>query len=238
MKIGTWNLQGNAYNMTCSSFAEAKVRMIQNDLDVLCLQETGVIATQGTMVLNDPNFTKITNLNIGTQHRSFYVNCYKYLYGHANYRCSMAILVKSNLDLNAPAIIPTIARPVFGVLLNNNIAVYNIHAPANGGIFTMNYDKNAVSEVRNIVNRYGLQDAILVGDYNTSPDNLAFAFANDPIVNANIFAPQNSYGYEPTHNSGNCLDYCCCINNIYPPEISVNDNWAYSDHRSVIFNFL
>lgn len=186
LKIGTWNLQGNAWNATCSTIAEAKARMINQEFDVLCLQETGKMGIEGQTLFNDPNFQLITGVNIRTTYRKFLVNCYKYVFGDNNQRCSMAILVRSELDANCPAIqYSSGLRPVFGVLLTNNIAVYNIHAPSTGTIFSDNYDKSAIECICHNVFDYKLNGAIIAGDFNTTPDKLRTVL--DPSIK--IYAP-------------------------------------------------
>lgn len=244
MKIGTWNIQGELYNdKSSSSYLQAKTKMIKNDLDVLCLQETGLIEKNNQVEMklyNNKRFTKIEKLNIGTHGRPFYVNCYKYYFGDTDYRCSMAILVKCDIDENQPAImyIGNNLRPVFGILLNTNIAIYNIHAPStNGSPYTINYIKSAIRDVSNILNKYNVNEGILVGDYNATPDTLGCALQKDPNIQAHIFAPKNNKGYEQTQKEGGCLDYCCCINNSNIPKISVDSDAAFSDHRTVIFDF-
>ena len=247
MIISTWNLQGNAYNSMCSTVAEAKSRMRKEGIDVFCLQETGLSENEdeeSKVLLSNSNFTVTRNILIGTSSRGFKVNRYTLKYGTVNFRCSMAILVRAELDCDSYALIPsfpnTKTREIFGILVQDptdgrQIAIYNIHSPSGNYAFAKAYFKYALSEIDKLVTQHNISNVILMGDFNNLPYMTAEELKTTKTqLKYGIFAPCTNNYFIPTHNSGNCLDYCCAT--MQPRNIYVSNNAAFSDHLQVTFN--
>ena len=248
MKISTWNLQGNAYNGMCSTVAEAKSRMLNEGIDVFCLQETGFFQNEdkeGEVLLSNNSFTLTRDIVIGTKSRGILVNRYSLKYGTFNFRCSMSILVRAELDCNCHALIPsypnTKTREVFGILVQDpidgrQIAVYNIHAPSGNSAFAKAYFQYALTEIDKLVTQHNISNVVLIGDFNNNPSMTSEELKNAVTkLRYGIFSPYVGNKMFPTHNSGNCLDYCCA--NLEPHGIVVSDNAAFSDHLQVTFVF-
>ena len=233
MRIATWNMQGNAYNGDCSTLTEVKARMIREDIDVFCLQESGnffgsISAECWNRIFPEYEFYVARNMQIGTSSRGILVNVYYVAYGKENLRCSMAIIVKSELDTGKAAItyINPNLRPVIGVLLNDNTAVYNIHAPSGNHNFAASVTYCFLQEIQDFKLKYNIDNYVLIGDFNCPPD----------VMKKNVtYANKTHYADEATQNSGACLDYC--IASISPQNMYINKNAAFSDHRQVVMDF-
>ena len=238
MKISTWNLQGNGYNGMCSTVAEAKTRMRNEEIDVFCLQETGFYENEQSEVLfSNNNFTLSRNLVVGTNDRGFKVNRYSLKYGTSNFRCCMAILVRAELDKIQPALIPMgSSRDVFGVLLKNGVAVYNIHAPSGNPEFAKSYFLAALREIDRITTLYNIPNVVLAGDFNNNPFVTNEALQYDSLgLKYHLFIPKDRKNILATQRSGNCLDYCCT--NLQGNGVTISNNAGFSDHLQVTFNF-
>lgn len=232
MKIATWNMQGNAYNYDCSTLSEVKSRMLNENIDVFCLQEAGnffnlISSEKWSKIYPEYDFYVARNIQIGTTSRGIPVNIYYVAFGTVNMRCSMAILVKSELDAGNPAIIyvDSNLRPVIGVLLNSNEAVYNIHAPSGNPSFAASITECFAKEILKLKDKYQIGNIVLTGDFNCPPEEMA----KKGILKQNIF-----YYPDATHNSGSCLDYCIAS---VQPCMYINTNAAFSDHRQVTMIF-
>lgn len=212
--------------------------MVNYGIDVLCLQEAGnlfkIIEQRYWQVL-DNNFF-VTEVSIGTRTRFINVCIYYYVWGTADLRCSMAILARKNLDPKDSVIFKPMngTRSVFGIIVNNNLAVYNIHAPS--GVLphvSGQYVYNTLQEIRYLQQQYAIPNIILTGDFNCSPDILLQSVNPLPY---NIYCPMYNGRFIPTQISGNCLDYC--ITSVVIQAVNVlNDNQAYSDHFQVLFDY-
>lgn len=246
MRIATWNMQGNTYDNVFSSFNEAKARMYHNNIDVFCLQEIGNIFSvlnQGEAWerLDDlsPNFYLLRNYEIHTQSRSMRVNIYYICFGDSNLRCSMAIMVKSELDTINPAYIPynDNVRPVFGVLLNDNTAIYNIHAPSGTPYFAATVLKNTLEQIGLLKTGYEISRTFLLGDFNCQP---GFLVNKNIIFENQVFChlDQNNYP-SATQRSGNCLDFGVTLEpGRYNVKPEIEQNAAFSDHIQVTFEII
>ena len=92
MKIATWNMQGNAYNYDCSTLSEVKSRMLNENIDVFCLQEAGnffnlISSEKWSKIYPEYDFYVARNIQIGTTSRVIPVNIYYVAFGTVNMRC-------------------------------------------------------------------------------------------------------------------------------------------------------
>lgn len=242
MIVSTWNLQGKNYDNAFSTFAEAKNRMWYNNIDVLCLQEVGNLFNAY------PNRTwerplagfELYSIDdvIRTESRGAEIKIYYASWGEGNKRCSLAILVRKALNPRAPAII-TVGnlRPAIGVVIGmTNMAVYTIHAPSGNATFANVYLDKVLNEIRKLRLTYGINNIILEGDFNDTPDGtipiaLNYGYRTYPPLINNLYdiTWHNEHG-------GSCLDYCVAST---PPNcVRVhNENNAFSDHYQVTYNF-
>lgn len=239
MKVSTWNIQGQNYNNAFSSYTEAKNRMLNNEIDVLCLQEAGnlfnIIPCPRWEILN--NGLYCIGDRIGSQSRGADICVYYAPWGNVNERCSLAILVKQSMNLwNSAIFFPEQnCRPVIGFVTAENVAVYNIHAPSSNN--AANFVKKALTNISYLHQTHNnlFQHIILTGDFNCNPSEVMNFLYHNPILNYRCYAPVYKDKFVPTQKSGNCLDYCVASKNVTGVEI-LNENSAYSDHLQVIFN--
>lgn len=242
MKVSTWNIQGNAYAETCSTFAEAKARMLKENIDVFCLQEVGpLLKFRGydwtKLDYRFPDFYCAYNVPIGTQSRGKKINIYYVEFGKVNFRCSMAILVNSEMDSGNWAYINPLIncdiRPVIGILLKNNVGIYNIHAPSGNDKFAKHIIDNTIIEINRLKQGYNIGNVLLIGDFNCSP--LLFSTNELALFQMKTYYNVDNNNVLPTQRSGNCLDYC--ISSDAPYNMAISNNGAFSDHSQVSFEF-
>lgn len=235
MLVATWNLQGHFSGNgkdALSTFEIAKSLMFNNNIDVLCLQEVG------NMTANDDIFVGFntyeigieSNINIGTQHRQFYVDFVYTPFG-INRRCSMLTLAKSGIRdkrYNPRYFANGNGRLSLGIICDG-VWVYNTHSPASGN--ALNYDLQIINATTNTGGSF-----IIAGDFNCNANTLR---AN---VAANIYVHSVDY---PTQKSGGTYDYfvsrkkCYFVDYAYlhTQQDNMIVNYTVSDHRPVIASF-
>ena len=86
-------MQGNAYNYDCSTLSEVKSRMLNENIDVFCLQEAGnffnlISSEKWSKIYPEYDFYVARNIQIGTTSRGIPVNIYYVAFGTVNMRCS------------------------------------------------------------------------------------------------------------------------------------------------------
>ena len=224
--IATWNLQGSS--ASSESKWNINVRQLitgRQSADILMVQEAGSLplsAVQTERVIQPvgvgiPINEYIWNLGTSTRPNNVYIY-YSRLDVGAN-RVNLAIV--SRFRANEVFVVRSSttvlqARPTIGIRLGQDV-FFSIHALSSGG-------SDAVSLVENVY-RFFNEDAtrrnyswMLVGDFNRSPVSLQNALRDEPSINNNtlIVAPT-----EPTHRSGNILDYAV-IHNATGHELELN----------------
>lgn len=232
MKIATWNMQGLLHNaQTFSTLSAVKARMINENIDVFCLQECGDIPSVITMtpgLLLPMGLTASIGLNIRTTSRSFFVDIY-YWQNPVNIRCSMAILVRSGLTLGVHLTAGGIpgTRPILDIVVPHigaNLLVANLHAPAGPIVDTCSYVAWAINMLRGVPPNY-----VLAGDFNISPADYALTIITGAKPAMTAITPN-----VPTHRGGGLLDYFE-TNLILPVPVAgaISGNVVFSDHLQV-----
>lgn len=190
MIIATWNLQGKfagSGTNQVSTLFEAESYMQHFKIDVFCLQEVGAYeSTLNNWFYMGP--VKCGNYHlIGTHSRGIYVHKYYLPYGK-NPRCSMLIMVNSNIPHNLMRNIDIWqgCRSIYGISLEG-VSIWNIHAPSTTS------SQHFVNEAVRIVSERS-SNFVLAGDFNYPARQLNSNY----VVN---------YPPEATHQSGNTLDY-------------------------------
>lgn len=138
------------------------------------------------------------------------MNRYSLKYGTFNFRCSMSILVRAELDCNCHALIPsypnTKTREVFGILVQDpidgrQIAVYNIHAPSGNSAFAKAYFQYALTEIDKLVTQHNISNVVLIGDFNNNP-----SMTSEELKNA-----VTKLRYTSVRDNKLCLKALSCI---------------------------
>lgn len=202
--------------------------MRNKKIDVLCLQETGnLFETEPESQwgrLNNGLYYKDEYL--GTQSRSPKVRIYYTRWQREYGIFHLAILVNLDVFPNNPvAFIPFAGcRPIMGIIIQNQIAIYNIHAPVCN--CTFDYISSTITEIVKLMNDNSalIKYFILVGDFNYNPYELL------KKTDFNVCHPHTL-----THQKTNILDYC--VTTLIPKKIVV-EQITYSDHFPVIFDFV
>lgn len=216
--VATWNLQGSSASN--ESKWNINVRQLLTGIDaadILMIQEAGSLpaSAQPTGRIVQPEQVGIPieeyRWNIGTASRPnlFYIY-YSRLDVGAN-RVNLAIVSRvqaTDVHVISSSSSVLTSRPAIGIQIGND-AFFSAHALSSGGA-------DAVSLVHNVNAFFLTRPSIswmLVGDFNRSPNSLQNALASEPSVNNNtiILAPT-----EPTHRSGNILDYAIAHNASVP----------------------
>lgn len=218
--IATWNLQGSS--ATNESKWNINVRQLltgSDAADILMVQEAGTLPSTavrtGRVVQPEQVGIPIEEYtwNIGTASRpNLFFIYYSRIDVGAN-RVNLAIVSRQRAtDVHViTSGVPVLqARPAIGIQIGND-AFFSAHALSSGGA-------DAVRLVQNVNNFFAVEERrhiswMLVGDFNRSPTNLQAALRGEPSVDNNtiIIAPT-----EPTHRSGNILDYAIAHNATIP----------------------
>lgn len=224
--IATWNLQGSS--ASSESKWNINVRQLitgSQSADILMVQEAGSLplsAVQTERVIQPVGVGIPINeyrWNLGTATRPNIVYIYYSRLDVGANRVNLAIVSRFRADevfvvRSSTTVLQ--ARPAIGIRLGQDV-FFSVHALASGG-------SDAVSLVENVY-RFFNDDAtrrnyswMLVGDFNRSPVSLQNALRDEPSINNNtlIVAPT-----EPTHRSGNILDYAV-IHNATGHELELN----------------
>lgn len=215
-RVATWNLQGS------SAASESKWNINVRQLlsgseaaDILMVQEAGTLPASATRTgrVVQPAGVGIPIdeylWNLGTSRRPDFVYIYYSRLDVGANRVNLAIVSRQRADevfVISQGSVVLQARPAIGIRLRNDVFL-SAHALASGG-------SDAARIVEHVYrffsesarNRYNW---MLLGDFNRSPNSLQNALLHEPHVNNNtlIVAPT-----EPTHRSGNILDYAVLHN--------------------------
>lgn len=238
--VATWNLQGSS--ASSESKWNINVRQLitgSNSADILMVQEAGTLplsaVATGRMIQPVGVGTPIHEYtwNLGTSSRPNNVFIYYSRLDVGANRVNLAIVSRFRAE-EAFVIHPTTAvlqaRPAIGIRIGNDV-FFSVHALATGGT-------DAVSLIHN-VNEFFSRDErrrqyswMLVGDFNRSPTNLQNALRADPGVDNHtlIVAPT-----EPTHRSGNILDYAVIHNSTgQETQLNIGASIMFNQVRSQI----
>lgn len=207
-KVATWNLQGSsAANESKWSINVRQLLAGEQGADILMVQEAGSLpqsAVRTSRVIQHggtPIDEYIWNLGTHSRPNNAYIY-YSRLDVGAN-RVNLAIVSRRQADeayiVHSDSSVLQ-ARPAIGIRIGTDVFL-SVHALATGG-------SDAVSLIRNIFHAFTVERRgyswMAVGDFNRGPVNLEVALRGEPGINDNIaiIAPT-----EPTHRSGNILDY-------------------------------
>lgn len=209
-KVATWNLQGSsAANESKWNINVRQLLSGEQGADILMVQEAGSLpgsAVRTSRVIQHGG-TPIEEYtwNLGTQSRPDIVYIYYSRLDVGANRVNLAIV--SRRQANEVFVVHSDSsvlqsRPAIGIRIGTDV-FFTVHALATGGT-------DAVSLIRNIFTAFNLSAErrgyswMVVGDFNRAPVNLEAALRQEPAVSENtiIVAPT-----EPTHRSGNILDY-------------------------------
>lgn len=240
MKIATWNMQGLLHNAQAfSTLSAVKARMINENIDVFCLQECGDIPSVIVPAPIPPpapvlplGIVAFMGINIRTTSRPFLVDIY-YYQNLVNIRCSMAILVTSGLAISAHLYAIGIlgTRPILGIVvpyIGGNLLVANLHAPAGPIGITCDYVASAINLLMGLPVA-GVPNYVLAGDFNTPPATYAITPTTVLKPAMNAITPTVA-----THNGGGLLDYFetnLILLRLFAGAIS--SSVSFSDHRQV-----
>lgn len=214
--IGTWNLQGSSASSESKWNINVRQLLIGSQAaDILMVQEAGTLPA--TAVRTDRVIQPVGvgipieeyRWNLGTRTRPNEVYIYYSRLDVGANRVNLAIVSRNRADsahvIHSSSAVLT-ARPAVGIQIGSDV-FFSVHALSPSG-------NDAVSLVNNVYAYFSTPERqhlswILVGDFNRSPTNLQSALANEPNINNNtrIIAPT-----EPTHRSGNILDYAIAHN--------------------------
>lgn len=232
MKICTWNSRGD-------KFKDSHVfsLLTGNDIDVLCLQECGVI----DRLMDPPKLYHTTKYGEGDYLAK---NLYKIIYyvWKGGGRCNMAMLIKSGITIhnvftsNAQILYDSDGNELSGMSSGNSLtrAMLSVDMTCNGNRLTINnvhLPSGNASFARKVgyrlfCNSHMRRDANIftLGDFNTEPDTWTLDGS------FRISAPTQA-----THTGSKTLDYMISNNNRqYTPTVD-NDNYG-SDHYPVFFD--
>lgn len=201
--VGTWNLQGS------SASSESKwgisIRQLitgENALDVLMVQEAGVLPTTAMMTgrMVQPGGTPIHEYswNLGTNSRPNSVFIYYSRVDVGANRVNLAIVSRVRADEVFVLPPPTTAsRPIIGIRIGND-AFFSIHALARGG----NDAGAIVTAVDEFFRNRPEINWMIAGDFNREPSTLLRLVDFDLANRVNIVFPPSF-----TQRSGGTLDY-------------------------------
>ncbi|MGX2975740.1 cytolethal distending toxin subunit B family protein [Ursidibacter arcticus] len=215
-KVATWNLQGSS--ATNESKWNISVRQLvtgEQAADIVMIQEAGTLPATATRTgrivqpvgVGIPIDEYIWNLGTARRPNLMYIY-YARLDVGAN-RVNLAIVSRFRADdvFVIDSGVPVLqARPAIGIRIRND-AFFSAHALSSGGTDAARLVEHVyrffATPQRNNINW------MLVGDFNRSPTSLQTALSSEPGVNNGtlIVAPT-----EPTHRSGNILDYAVIHN--------------------------
>lgn len=216
-KVATWNLQGSsAANESKWNINVRQLITGDQSADILMIQEAGTLPTTArrTGRVVQPQGVGIPieeyTWNLGTGRRPDLVYIYYSRLDVGANRVNLAIVSRYRADdvyvIGSGTSVLT-ARPAIGIRIGNDV-FFSLHALASGG-------SDAVSLLGHIHSYFNNDEQrrrynwMAVGDFNRSPNNLQNALRGEPSVDNNtlIIAPT-----EPTHRSGNILDYAVIHN--------------------------
>ncbi|MGX2947246.1 cytolethal distending toxin subunit B family protein [Frederiksenia canicola] len=236
--VATWNLQGSSASN--ESKWNINVRQLitgQQSAGILMVQEAGSlpVTARRTQRVIQPVGVGIPIeeylWNLGTNRRPDFVYIYYSRLDVGANRVNLAIVSRARADevYVIDSGVPVLqARPAVGIRIGND-AFFSVHALSSGGtdaprlvqgVFNFFNDREH-PERRNI-------SWMLVGDFNRSPVSLQNALRGEPGVDNStlIVAPT-----EPTHRSGNILDYAVIHNADQAPQHQTTNVSA-----SIMFN--
>ncbi|QIM63024.1 cytolethal distending toxin subunit CdtB [Pasteurellaceae bacterium Orientalotternb1] len=217
--VATWNLQGSSASN--ESKWNINVRQLitgQQSAGILMVQEAGSLpaSARRTQRVIQPVGVGIPIeeylWNLGTSRRPDFVYIYYSRLDVGANRVNLAIVSRARADevFVVDSGVPVLqARPAIGIRIGNDV-FFSAHALSSGGT-------DAPRLVQNVFNFFlepehperRNMNWMLVGDFNRSPTSLQNALRQEPGVNNGtlIVAPT-----EPTHRSGNILDYAVIHN--------------------------
>lgn len=246
-------MQGATSNNDASTFLKSISYMKNCHIDILCVQEAGVLSKSSEMrwqqVQDNPNIWEFEISYRIDQHyyRGYWMEYY-ISNDNPNLRCSMAIILKDcekriTLLYVQPDKEPYIGcRPIIGVNLGGT-KIYNIHAPSANIGYTKGYFEHMISKLG--VNG---ENWFLCGDFNCPPciyQDFSFLVPENGISKCdgkskNICSCSRCK-YSFTQKSGLCLDYALFY---YPYNLNyvsgsaeiIDNNFYFSDHLPVLFD--
>lgn len=215
-RVATWNLQGSSAASESKWNINVRQLLTGSDAaDILMVQEAGTLPASarrtGRMVQPTEVGIPIEEYlwNLGSSRRpNFYYIYYSRIDVGAN-RVNLALVSRRQADevfVVSQGSTVLQARPAIGIRIGSDVFL-SAHALASGGS-----DAGRIVEhvyrffSESSRNRYNW---MLVGDFNRSPNSLQVALRSEPSVENHtlIVAPT-----EPTHRSGNILDYAVLHN--------------------------
>ena len=238
--VATWNLQGSS--ASSESKWNINVRQLitgSNSADILMVQEAGALPLSarptGRVVqpveVGIPVEEYMWNLGTSTRPNNFYIY-YSRLDVGAN-RVNLAIVSRFRADevFVVSSGVPVLqARPALGIRIGNDV-FFSAHALSSGG-------SDAARLVEHVYRFFAQNETrrnynwMLVGDFNRSPTSLQTALRSEPDVNNHtlIVAPT-----EPTHRSGNILDYAVIHNSTgQETQLNIGASIMFNQVRSQI----
>lgn len=237
--IGTWNLQGSSASSESKWNINVRQLLIGTQAaDILMVQEAGTLPA--TAVRTDRVIQPVGvgtpieeyTWNMGTRTRPNQVYIYYSRVDVGANRVNLAIVSRNRADaahiIHSSSSVLT-ARPAIGIQIGTDV-FFSVHALSPSG-------NDAVSLIHNVNTYFSMASRqhlswILVGDFNRSPTNLQSALASEPSLNNNtlIIAPT-----EPTHRSGNILDYAVAHNATgQAQQLNLNASLMFNQIRSQI----
>lgn len=238
--VATWNLQGSS--ASSESKWNINVRQLitgRDSADILMVQEAGSLPlsamSTGRIVqpteVGIPVEEYIWNLGTSSRPNNVYIY-YSRLDVGAN-RVNLAIASRFRADevfivsSGAPVLQ---ARPALGIRIRNDV-FFSAHALSSGGSDAARLVENVYRFFANHEERRGYS-WMLVGDFNRPPTSLQTALSGEPDVNNHtlIVAPT-----EPTHRSGNILDYAVIHNSTgQETQLNIGASIMFNQIRSQI----
>lgn len=215
-RVATWNLQGSSAANESKWNINVRQLITGNDsADILMVQEAGSLpaTARRTGRIVQPTGVGIPIeeylWNLGSSRRPDFVYIYYSRIDVGANRVNLAIVSRFRADevfVISTGSTVLQSRPAIGIRIQND-AFFSAHALASGG-------SDAVRLVDHVY-RFFIEarrtdiNWMLVGDFNRSPNSLQNALRQEPSVDNNtlIIAPT-----EPTHRSGNILDYAVLHN--------------------------
>lgn len=216
-KIATWNLQGSsAANESKWNINVRQLVTGDQSADILMIQEAGTLpaSAQRTQRMIQPVGVGIPideyTWNLGTGRRPDLVYIYYSRLDVGANRVNLAIVSRYRADeiFVIGSGVPVLqARPAIGIRVGRDV-FFSLHALSSGGTDASRLIQNIYSFFANNETRRQY-NWMAVGDFNRSPVSLQTALRDEPSVTNNtlIIAPT-----EPTHRSGNILDYAVLHN--------------------------
>lgn len=208
-KVATWNLQGSsAVNESKWNINVRQLLSGEQGADILMVQEAGSLPSSAVrtsrVIQHGGTPVEEYTWNLGTQSRPNVVYIYYSRLDVGANRVNLAIVSRRQADevfvVHSDSSVLQ-SRPAIGIRIGTDV-FFTVHALSTGG-------SDAVSLIRNIFTAFLAPERrgyswMVVGDFNRAPTNLEVALRQEPAVSENtiIVAPT-----EPTHRSGNILDY-------------------------------